>query len=594
MSTRWRIFLAAVLLIVVPAGLLAGFFRDRLAGQVRDRIAWDVHQDLRRTLDAPVTMAADTRLILSRLARAASGDNQLRLVLVGGRDDLKPYLRDYAQQVALTTRLDVLQLMDDQGRILSSAHYRNEFDRREPALLELLDDTTIPPRPPWRSRELSDTDEVSADPPTPFADPRAAFLVDHDPAGSFLALVGRFDFTLGGRIFHWVGGQRLDRHPLFREDTAVATRDSTLFWPALHTAFDPRDEDSLHAWGRHANRFWETSVVPLINDRQREEALLIATRPRHQLAEQLARIDQLVAAILAAALAGSFLLAAWLAGRLSRPLSDLADRADCIDLDEPGADFASTRTDEVGKLARVLDGMVTRLRDHARRLADAEHRATLGEVARQVNHDLRNGITPVRNVVRHLGEIADREPDRMADVFAGRASTLESSLTYLEDLAGQYARLAPERRRQRCDLGAIARETAAAMAPVTVEVQAGVPMVLADPLSLRRILGNLLRNAREALPEGRGTVTVTVSGDDDPDLGTQCVLAVRDDGMGMTTEIQARIFEDFYTTKDGGTGLGLSNVRRLAGDAGGRLQVDSVPNEGTTVTVTFPAAEADV
>ena len=87
---------------------------------------------------------------------------------------------------------------------------------------------------------------------------------------------------------------------------------------------------------------------------------------------------------------------------------------------DPSADFPTRRRDEVGKLARVLNAMVGRLRDGARRLADAEHRATLGEVARQVNHDLRNGITPVRNVLRHLGETAEREPDRLVDVFIRR------------------------------------------------------------------------------------------------------------------------------------------------------------------------------
>jgi signal transduction histidine kinase len=241
----------------------------------------------------------------------------------------------------------------------------------------------------------------------------------------------------------------------------------------------------------------------------------------------------------------------------------------------------------------VLNAMVGRLRDGARRLADAESRATLGDVARQVNHDLRNGITPVRNVVRHLGETAERDPGALADVFTSRRGTLESSLAYLEELAGRYARLAPDRRPQRCSLVDIAREAAAAHGDVQTRLDPAAPDVLADPVSLRRIIENLLRNARQALPEGRGSVAVGVARAHDRDLGPRCVLTVTDDGEGMTAEVQARIFEDFYTTRSGGTGLGLSNVRRLAGDAGGHLQVDSAPGRGTTITITFPAAEAD-
>jgi signal transduction histidine kinase len=235
--------------------------------------------------------------------------------------------------------------------------------------------------------------------------------------------------------------------------------------------------------------------------------------------------------------------------------------------------------------------MVDRLRGSARELAAAEHRATIGEVARQVNHDLRNGITPVRHVVRHLVETAEREPDRLADVVREREQTLQTSLAYLEDLAGRYARLAPGQRRERCDLGALAREVAPAHPPARVEVAADAPPVLADPVSLRRILENLLRNARQALPEGRGTVTVGVAGADDPHGGRQCVLAVADTGVGMPPEVRDRVLEDFFTTREGGTGLGLSNVRRLVGDAGGRVEIVSAPGEGTTVTVSFPASE---
>ena len=257
--------------------------------------------------------------------------------------------------MALTTRLDVLQLMDDQGRILSSAHYRNEFDRREPALLDELADTSLPARPPWLARELLRAAVVAADSMPPFADPSAAFVVDQDPTGAFLALVGRFDFTLGGREFHWVGGQRLDAHPLFASWTAVVTPDTSMLWPGLHGELDPRDESSLRAWGVGADLFWECRDVPVIVDQRRTPGLLVAARPREVLARQLASIDQLVTATLVAALAGSFLLAAWLAGRLSRPLADLAGRAARVDLDDPSADLATTRRDEVGELARVLD-----------------------------------------------------------------------------------------------------------------------------------------------------------------------------------------------------------------------------------------------
>jgi signal transduction histidine kinase len=100
---------------------------------------------------------------------------------------------------------------------------------------------------------------------------------------------------------------------------------------------------------------------------------------------------------------------------------------------------------------------------------------------------------------------------------------------------------------------------------------------------------NLVRNAEESLPAGGGRVTVTLAPEHDAELGEdRVVLQVADTGAGIAAADRERIFDDFYTTKPGGTGLGLSSVRRLVGDCGGRLGVDSEPGRGSVFTVSFP------
>lgn len=588
MSTRARIFLAALVLVVVPAGILAGFFRARLMTTLTREFTTTRHAELLGFHERFLDRADENRRTLLDLAAAAADDNQLRLALVGGRDDLRPYLRDHAGRVARTTRLDVLQLMDADGRILSSAHYRNEFGQSDAGLLTALGDgPDLAVATPWSSRDLRRVEPASTPAREPIA--RTAFTVERDPRQTFLAVVGRVDFELGGQRFHWVGGWRPDLAAASAR-AAFATAD-TVFGQGGGLRPGEVTPASLAAWGDRAQAAWVARRVPAVADGRLTMGALVAGASLAPLQQQRRATDALIVGTLAAVMAGAFLLAAFLSWQLSRPLVTLARAAERVDLDHPDTDLATTRGDEVGKLARVLQAMVQRLRSSARRLAQAEHRATLGEVARQVNHDLRNGLTPVRNVLRHLGETAEREPDRLATVFQERRGTLDRSLAYLEDLAGRYARLAPDARRERCDLAALAREVAAAHESVVVVSEPDVPRVLADPLSLRRILDNLLRNAHEALPDGRGAVSVRVASHPDADLGARCMLSVSDDGLGMTPEVQARVLEDFFTTKAGGSGLGLSNVRRLVGDAGGQLQIDSAPGEGTTVSITFPGAE---
>ncbi|HVS19710.1 MAG TPA: HAMP domain-containing sensor histidine kinase, partial [Planctomycetota bacterium] len=304
----------------------------------------------------------------------------------------------------------------------------------------------------------------------------------------------------------------------------------------------------------------------------------------------------LLTALGAAALA--LLLAAVVSAQLSRPLATLARRAGHIDLDRLDVEFPTRRLDEIGSLSRVLDRMTRRLRASAARIRDAERRATTGDIARQVHHDVRNGLIPIRNVLTHLTQVARETPEQMPGVFLERQGTLESSVSYLHSLATSYARLTPALERQPCDVNRIVRDVVddAAVARteegvelrVDADLTHGLPHVLGDPVALRRVLDNLVVNAVESVEGTAGRVVVSTRLLEGGPARVRVVVA--DSGRGMTPEERARIFDDFYTTKPRGTGLGLSIVRRLVNDLGGRIEVESTPGEGTRFTVELPAA----
>src|SRR5437763_15958647 len=102
--------------------------------------------------------------------------------------------------------------------------------------------------------------------------------------------------------------------------------------------------------------------------------------------------------------------------------------------------------------------MPERLRAGATKLREAQRRVAVGDLARQVNHDIKNGLTPIRNVLRHFNETAATEPDRLSAVFRERQGTIEASIAYLENLAGNYARLYPAPAQEACDLPHVTRE----------------------------------------------------------------------------------------------------------------------------------------
>jgi two-component system sensor histidine kinase AtoS len=214
-------------------------------------------------------------------------------------------------------------------------------------------------------------------------------------------------------------------------------------------------------------------------------------------------------------------------------------------------------------------------------------------MARQVTHDIKNGLIPLRNVFHHLSQVETSEPAALATVFGERRGTIDASIDYLETLATNYARLSPTPDRRVCDLNAVTedvirvsgdREAAALRAQLADDL----PSVVADPVALRRILENLIANAVDSLVDGHGTVTVSTEAVDTADEPAVRVT-VADTGCGMNEADTKKTFTDFYTTKPAGTGLGLSIVRRLVLDVHGTVRLTSEPGVGTRVVVEIPA-----
>ncbi|MBI4500356.1 MAG: HAMP domain-containing histidine kinase [Gemmatimonadetes bacterium] len=563
MTFRTRLFLSYAGVVLVPlAVLLFGVRREvdrRLTFQVRERVsalASIIRTDLREQ-----SAALTSRL--NALSREAASDNSFRLALRAPAE--RRYLLDYAGSAMRRAGMALLQLQDSAGRILSSGHFRNEYDRSEPQVVPLLARAKDGP----------------------------ALLRARTPEG-FVVVLARLDsIQVFGQRLWVIGGLRIDRgwlNRLYRDpeiavtlrlpDDSGAVGDSVIVSPFSLPYIDAAREGE--------SRLDTAQVVVM-----------------HSLAPlaRLRRDVNLWFAIVALATAAAALaLAGWMAAHIGGPLEELAEKTSQIDLDRLNVQFESDGEDEVGALSRLLGQMTERLRAGSARLREAERRATVGDLARQLNHDVKNGLVPIRNVFRHLAQVARESPADLPAVLLERQRTVEAGIEYLENLARNYARLSPELGRQPCDLNAVIAEVAAGTASqdrLRLALAPSLPRIAADPLVVRRILENLVSNAVESLPQGSGTVTIaTFNGDADPRQPTAeshesrpIRLTVTDTGRGMTEEQLERAFEDFYTTKAAGTGLGLSIVRRLVLDLNGSMRVETAPGSGTRFIIDFPVAE---
>jgi two-component system, NtrC family, sensor kinase len=282
--------------------------------------------------------------------------------------------------------------------------------------------------------------------------------------------------------------------------------------------------------------------------------------------------------------------------RTLRPLGVLRRRARQVAEGEYTQRTGVTSHDEIGDLAREFDAMADAIQEREHRLIRSERLATVGRMAAQIAHEVRNPLSSIGLNAELLGDELSTDADearRMVASIIGEVDRLtEITETYL-----RFTRL-PRPKLEREDLGGLVASVVAmgrgeiGQEGITLEVDiaADLPELPADEAQLRQALINLVRNAREALasaPTKRLGISVA------NDHASDCLLVrVSDSGAGIDQHDLGKIFDPFFSTKAQGTGLGLALVQQIVVDHGGRIDVDSVPGRGTTFTLAFPIRTA--
>lgn len=299
------------------------------------------------------------------------------------------------------------------------------------------------------------------------------------------------------------------------------------------------------------------------------------------------------------------LLVTALSARALRPVRTLIEGVSRIGRGDYTAKLGVQGHDEIAVLAREFDAMATSLQEREAQLKEkqqalvrAEKLAAVGRISAQVAHEVRNPLSSIGLNVELLEEGVARA--QFASPEEGREVThllhaITREVDRLAEITEEYLRMArlPVPSIQPEDLNQLIErvldfsrlELEEAMVVVTRRLSPGIPSALADEGQLRQVLLNLLRNSREAMPDG-GTLSIASRARDG-----QVEIVVQDSGHGMSQEIRERIFEPFFTTKPAGTGLGLAVARQILVAHGGTLECESTPGVGTVFRLSLPQAE---
>jgi two-component system nitrogen regulation sensor histidine kinase NtrY len=248
-----------------------------------------------------------------------------------------------------------------------------------------------------------------------------------------------------------------------------------------------------------------------------------------------------------------------------------------------------------GQLTRLAGGGAVLTLDDVTELARAQRVLAWGEMARQVAHEIKNPLTPIRLGVQHLRRAFGR-PEYEA-VLDQNVSRILTEIDRLDEIARAFSRYgsAPEEGppAEPTDVEAVVRDVVAletlgeGRVHFAYDVVGGpVPPALARADELREVLLNLFENAR--LADAR-SVTATIRVATREDTSPRVQIEVADDGSGIPADVLPKIFEPHFSTRTSGSGLGLAITRRLVEGWGGEVTIESTSGKGTSVRVTLRA-----
>jgi len=247
---------------------------------------------------------------------------------------------------------------------------------------------------------------------------------------------------------------------------------------------------------------------------------------------------------------------------------------------------------QLGRIVNFQD--LSELRRMEREVVRNERLAAIGRLAAGVAHEIRNPLAAISGSVELLAQgvpAEDRTSKELMGIVLTEVTRLDGLIAELLDFA-RPREPQPERVDLAASLGELARVLShdrATLGERALELSAPEPVFAdVDPAQLRQVVWNLVRNAAQASPDG-APVSLRVGVD-----GPWAILEVRDRGPGIPPEHRARLFEPFFSTKSGGTGLGLATVHRIIDAHRGRVELlDAQPPPGTSVVVRLPLAQAE-
>lgn len=253
------------------------------------------------------------------------------------------------------------------------------------------------------------------------------------------------------------------------------------------------------------------------------------------------------------------------------------------------------RNDEIGALIKEYNNMIADLEQSAQKLAQSERESAWREMAKQVAHEIKNPLTPLKLGLQLLEKSWKDKDPKFDQKFERFSKSFVEQIESLSSIASEFSAFAkmPDTRIEKMDVFEVLSQAVTIFKQAdNIRINYNPPetsfFINADRDQLLRCFNNLLKNAIEATPQGKtGEIEI-----DNLVTNKHILLSIKDNGNGIPENLREKIFEPNFTTKSSGTGLGLAFVKNSIENAGGKVWFETELNLGTTFYISLPEAEA--
>ena len=288
----------------------------------------------------------------------------------------------------------------------------------------------------------------------------------------------------------------------------------------------------------------------------------------------------------------SIVSAIFISNYVTKPLKLIQDKLSKIKLGTTNEPIEWKENDEIGSLVSEYNRMIVELSNSAELLAKSERESAWREMAKQVAHEIKNPLTPMKLSVQHLQRTWKDDGPDMDEKMERLTKTIIEQIDTLSNIATEFSNFAkmPKANLEKINIKELIVNTIALfhdsenleiVFETKIEIEA---FVNADKEQLLRVFNNLIKNAAQAIPEERkGKIVVSLSREK-----LHYIISVSDNGNGIDDDVLDKIFVPNFTTKTGGMGLGLAMVKNIVETVNGRIWFETKTGTGTIFFVSLP------